>query len=585
MLKVVKQTTTRLATQAVLLVVLPVAAQAATFNLEESTVADINAAFDAGALTSEKLTQLYMNRIDAYDNTGPNINSTITVNPNALQTAAALDQERQLTGPRSPLHGIPVIVKDNYDTFDLPTTAGAQALKGFTPTSDAFQVQKLREAGAIVLGKANLSEFAFSFSTESSLGGVTLNPYATNRTPGGSSGGTGAAIAANFGVVGMGTDTGGSIRIPSSYNSLVGIRPTIGLSSRDGIVPLALSQDVGGPMTRTVADAAVVLDATVGSDPDDPITAASSGKIPESYTDSLNPDGLQGARIGVVRDLFGVDSNPEAAKVNAVINAALEDMANQGAEIVDSVTIPNLDKILSYPSLSSFEFKFNLNDYLAERPNAPVRTLEDIIASGGFLPSNEATLRLRNSREPLENNPEYQDIIQNRPDLTQQAILTALEENNLDALIFPTSTQPPALLGQDIITGSATRLSPFSGFPEITVPAGFTPEGLPVGIEFLGRAFSEPTLLELAYSYEQATLNRLPPTITPPLPGETFEYEPVPEPSTTIGLTLFGLSALGLKLKQRRKIQKRSRTTQRIHKSQNLPGELAITAGLDTSSM
>ena len=556
-----KQTTTRLATQAVLLVVLPVAAQAATFNLEESTVADINAAFDAGALTSEKLTQLYFNRIDAYDNTGLSLNSMLTVNPNALQTAAALDQERQLTGPRSPLHGIPVIVKDNYDTFDLPTTAGAQALKGFTPTSDAFQVQKLREAGAVVLGKANLSEFAFSFSTESSLGGVTLNPYDTNRTPGGSSGGTGAAIAANFGVVGMGTDTGGSIRIPSSYNSLVGVRPTIGLSSRDGIVPLALSQDVGGPMTRTVADAAVVLDATVGFDPDDPITAASSGKIPESYTDSLNPDGLQGARIGVVRDLFGVDSNPEAAKVNAVINAALEDMANQGAEIVDSVTIPNLDKILSYPSLSSFEFKFNLNDYLAERPNAPVRTLEDIIASGGFLPSNEATLRLRNSREALENNPEYQDIIQNRPDLTQQAILTALEENNLDALIYPTSTQPPALLGQDIITGSATRLSPFSGFPEITVPAGFTPEGLPVGIEFLGRAFSEPTLLELAYSYEQATLNRLPPTITPPLPGETFEYEPVPEPSTTIGLTLFGLSALGLKLKQRRKIQKRSSRT------------------------
>lgn len=255
---------------------------------------------------------------------------------------------------------------------------------------------------------------------------------------------------------------------------------------------------------------------------------------------------------GVVRDLFGSDSDPEAAEVNAVVDEALADMENLGAEIVDGVTIPNLEQILAYPSLSSFEFKFNLNDYLAKQPNAPVQSLEEIIASGGFLPSNEETLVFRNSRESLENNPEYLDIIQNRPTITQKALLAALEESGLDALVFPTSTEPASLLGEPIVTGSANRLSPFSGFPEITVPAGYTSEGLPVGISFLGEAFSEPTLLKLAYSYEQGTLNRLAPGTTPSLPGEVFEYEPIPEPSTNIGLALFGLTALGLKFKRRK---------------------------------
>lgn len=304
-------------------------------------------------------------------------------------------------------------------------------------------------------------------------------------------------------------------------------------------------------MTRTVADAAVTLDATVGFDPKDPVTATSNGKVPQSYTEFLDPNGLQGARIGVVRDLFGQDSNPEAANVNNVVNQAIEDMKGLGAEIVDSVTISNLNQILAYPSLSGFEFKFNLNDYLAEQPNAPVRTLEEIIASGGYLLSNEATLRTRNNRESLENDPEYLNIIQNRPELAQQAILAAIEENDLDALIYPTSTQPPALLEGSTATGSANRLSPFSGFPGITVPAGFTPEGLPVGIEFLGEAFSEATLLKLTYAYEQGTLNRLPPTTTPSLPGEVFEYEPVPEPSPVSGVTVVGLVALSLQLKQR----------------------------------
>jgi amidase len=547
---IVKQATI-LVTQAAFLGSFPVATIAATFNLVDATIADINAAFDAGALNSQELTQLYLNRINAYDDSGPNLNSLITVNPDALQTAAALDVERQTTGARSPLHGVPIIVKDNYNTFDLPTTAGAIALEGFVPTSDAYQVEQLRDAGAIILGKANLSEFAFSFSTESSLGGVTLNPYDPTRSPGGSSGGTGAAIAASFGTIGLGTDTGGSIRIPSSFDSLVGVRPTIGLSSRDGIIPLALSQDVGGPMTRTVADAAVTLDYTVGFDPEDPITETSIGNVPDSYTDYLDPNGLEDARIGVVPDLFGSEEDPEAAEVNAIANEALAAMESAGAEIVEDVTIENLEQILAYPSLSSFEFKSNLNDYLAKQPNAPVKSLEEIIASGGFLPSNEATLISRNNRGALENDPEYLDITQNRPTITQEALLAALEENDLDALVFPTSTEPAALLGEPIVTGSANRLSPFSGFPEITVPAGYTSEGLPVGISFLGEAFSEPTLIKLAYAYEQESLNRLAPATTPALPGEVFEYEPIPEPSTIVGLALFGFTALAVKFKRR----------------------------------
>ncbi len=552
MSKVVK-TTTILATQVALLSGFPLATIAATFNLVDATIADINAAFDAGALNSQELTQLYLNRIDAYDDRGPNLNSLITINPDALETAAALDLERQTTGKRrSPLHGVPIIVKDNYNTFDLPTTAGALALEGFVPNADAYQVEQLRNAGAIILGKANLSEFAFSFSTESSLGGVTLNPYDPTRTPGGSSGGTGAAIAASFGSIGLGTDTGGSIRIPSSFNSLVGVRPTIGLSSRDGIIPLALSQDVGGPMTRTVADAAVTLDYTVGFDPKDPVTEKSIGNVPDSYTDYLDAQGLEGARIGVVRELFGSDFDPEAAEVNAIANEALAAMESLGAEIVEDVTIANLEQILAYPSLSGFEFKSNLNDYLAQQPNAPVQSLDEIIASGGFLPSNEATLITRNSRGDLENDPQYLDIIQNRPTLTQQALLAALAENNLDALFFPTSTEPAALFSESIVTGSANRLSPFSGFPEITVPAGYTLEGLPVGISLLGEAFSEAELIKLAYAYEQGTSNRLAPTRTPSLSGEVFEYEAVPEPTSTIGFALFGLTALGMKLKRRK---------------------------------
>lgn len=521
-----------------------------TFRLQDASIADINLAIDSGALSSEQLVQLYLNRIAAYDQQGPTLNSLITVNPNALQEAILLDQQRGSVTDRSPLYGIPVIVKDNFNTFDLPTTAGALAFEGFVPANDAFQVQKLREAGAIILGKANLSEFAFSGSTSiSSLGGTTVNPYDPLRSPAGSSGGTGSAIAASFAVLGLGTDTGGSIRNPSSFNSLVGLRPTIGLSSRSGIVPLALSQDTGGPMTRNVLDAAITLDATVGFDPKDPITASSTGNIPDSYTDFLQTNGLQGARIGVVRDLFGSNADPEFAQVNAVIDEAIAFMTAAGATVVDSVTIPELSQILASPSLSAFEFRYDLEDYLAAEPNAPFSTLQEIIDSGLFLPSNESTLIARNAVPALETNQRYQDIIQNRPSFTQSRLLTAL--TGLDALLYPTSQAPPRLNTQNQRIGSNNRLSAFSGFPAITLPAGYTADGLPVGMEFLGRAFDEPTLLRLAYAYEQNRQIRRLPGSVPALAGEEFEYAAIPEPTTMAGVALAGLGFTALRRKRK----------------------------------
>lgn len=520
-----------------------VLASSLQFRLEEATIDSINQAFDAGILDSRQLVQLYLNRINAYDDSGPRINSIISINLDALSIATALDIERRTTGPRSPLHGIPVILKDNYDTFDMPTSAGALAFQNFIPTTDAFQVAKLRDAGAIILAKANLSEFAFSGSTSiSSFGGTTVNPYDPLRSPAGSSGGTGAAIAANFGVIGMGTDTGGSIRNPSSFNGLVGVRPTIGLSSRSGIVPLALSQDVGGPMTRTVRDAAITLDFTVGFDANDPITALSNGNIPASYTTNLTPNGLQGIRIGVVRDLFGVNTNPDFATVNGIIDTAITRMTGLGATFTN-VTIPNLSAILASPSLSAFEFRDNLNSYLASQPNAPYQTLTEIIASGQFLPSNLNTLNTRNNVGDLATNATYQDIITNRPTFVRDSLLQAM--TGFDALLYPTTIAPPRLNTQGQQTGSSNRLSAFSGFPAVTLPAGFTGNGLPVGMEFLGRAFSEASLLQFAYAYETAFNVRSTPSSVPALPGETIV---VPEPSSIAALGMVFLGGITLKL-------------------------------------
>jgi amidase len=483
----------------------PVVEQVLSVEIEEATIFELQHELQRGNLTSEELVQFYLDRMEAYDDT---LNSIITVDDDVLEEARQLDQERKAGKVRGALHGIPVILKDNYDTYDMPTTAGSLSLEDSIPLDDAYQTNRLREEGAIILGKANLHEFAFGFQTISSLGGQTYNPYDVTRYPGGSSGGTAAAVAANFATVGLGTDTGGSIRIPSSFNNLVGIRPTIGLASRDGIIPLALTQDVGGPIARTVEDAAVVLDAIAGYDPADPSTENSIGKVPKTYTHYLKKNGLKKARIGVVRDLFGNDP-----QINATMDQAIADMESLGAEVFE-VNIANLNQILSYPSLSGYEFKFQLNEYLASLgPDAPVRTLSDVIDSGKFHPSLESGLKSRNEMESLEENERYQDIITNRPKLAQESLMSTFNEHNLDAILYPTSNALPAKVGGGQGAGNANRLSPYSGFPSISVPAGFSEEGLPIGMELLGKEFDEPTLIKLAFAYQEGTKHRKAPEL------------------------------------------------------------------------
>lgn len=480
----------------------------ATFEIEEATIFELQKAMEEGKLTSEELVTFYLDRIEEFDKNGPKINSMLTLNKNAVELAKELDEERKSGVIRGALHGIPIILKDNYDTYDMPTTAGALALEKSIAPDDAFQTAKLREEGAIILGKANLHEFAFGFNTYSSLGGQTLNPYDLTRYPGGSSGGTGAAVAANFATAGFGTDTGGSIRIPSSFNNLVGIRPTMGLASRDGIIPLALTQDVGGPMTRTVEDAAIMLDTIAGYDPNDPITSKSNGNIPESYTSYLQKDGLKGARIGVVRDLFGEDE-----EIKKAMEAAIVDFERLGAEVVE-VIIPNMETILSYPSLSGFEFKFQLNDYLASLgPDAPYKTLADIIESEKYHPSLKNALIARDEKVSLEGDEDYQKIIKDRPEITTTSLMQVFNGEKVDALMYPTSTFLPQPIGESQGGGSNNRLSPFSGYPAMSVPAGFSSEGLPIGMELLGKEFSEGTLIKLAYSYQEGTDHRKAPTL------------------------------------------------------------------------
>jgi amidase len=418
------------------------------------------------------------------------------------------------------------IVKDNYDTIGMQTAAGSRVLAGWVPPDDAALVEKLHAAGAIIIAKSNMHEFAYGIETVGSLFGQTRNPYALDRNPGGSSGGTGAAIAANFAAVGMGGDTCGSIRIPSSHNSLVGIRGTQGLASRSGIIPLSSTRDIGGPLGRSVTDIAVVLDAIVGYDPNDPQTAASFGNIPKSYTDSLQLTGLRNARIGLLTSLFEWD--PPDAEVAAVVRAAINEMKPQGAEVVE-VMIPGLKELLvdrldGYLLLSQ-DFKFDLNAYLAARPGAPVRSLDEVLASGKTHPVVESVLRTSQGFESRDTK-EYLEHVVKRNTL-RGAILKAMADNRVDALAYPTIRRKANLIGEVQLgtmgvsiggqMGTNCYLSSNSGLPAIVVPGGFTPDGLPVGVELLGRAWSEPQLIKFAYAYEQATHHRRPPASTPAL--------------------------------------------------------------------
>ena len=496
---------------------------APVFDVMEKTIAELATALDADEITSRELVEQYLARIDAYDTQGPTLNAMITVNPNALAEADALDAERAARGARGPLHGVPVVVKDNYDTVDMPTTAGVIALATSVPPDDAFQVQKLKEAGAIILGKANMHELAYGITTISSFGGQTRNPYDPARNPGGSSGGTGAAVAASFAAMGMGSDTCGSIRIPAAHHALVGLRGTRGLSSRDGIIPLSHTQDIGGPLTRSVEDLAIVLDTTVGSDPADESTALSEGHIPESYTAFLDENGLQGARVGILDELM--EESRSDQPVREVIEAAVEEMKAQGAEIVEIEETGFLE-LLEGDSVIRQEFGFDLAAYLKQTPGAPVKSLDEIVEKGLYHYSVEGRYRSSMEVENLDT-AEYGEAIAKR-DEVRQAVIELMDEHALDAIVYPTIRQTAAPIGSPQ-GGSNCRLSAISGLPAVTVPAGFAEDGMPVGMELLGRAFAEPKLITLAYAYEQATHHRRPPATTPRLSNPpdplTFEVE------------------------------------------------------------
>ena len=492
-----------------------------SFTFEEATVSSVHVAMAAGDLSCAELTEFYLRRIEAYDQQGPALNALLAVNPRAQEIATEMDREFARSGTEGrALHCVPVILKDNYDTFDMPTTGAAVALAGSIPPDDAFVVARLRQAGALFLAKSNLTELARGGTTVSSLGGQTRNPYDLTRTPGGSSGGTGAAVAADFGLLGTGSDTGQSIRSPSSANSLVGIRPTRGLVSRDGIIPISFTQDEVGPIVRTVEDAARMLDVMAGYDPEDPITAFGLGHIPASYTDFLDAAGLSGARIGLLEDLQGVDA--VHGEVNAAVESSIEHMMRLGADVI-RFRIPAFESLTRDLSLQSSEFKVAFNRYLASvGPAAPVKSLQEFIASGGlYEPFREGYERDQALEDPL-NEPEYRSRLLRREEL-RQAVMTAIADNQLDAILYPHQKRLVVPIGEDQVERNGV-LSNSTGFPAITIQGGFSepteaaPIGVPVGIELLGPAWSEPTLIRLGYAFEQGTHIRRPPPSTPQLP-------------------------------------------------------------------
>jgi Asp-tRNA(Asn)/Glu-tRNA(Gln) amidotransferase A subunit family amidase len=474
------------------------------FDVMEKSIPELTAALDSRTITSQQLVRAYLERIDAYDHAGPALNAMIAINPRALADADVLDAERRSGRIRGPLHGIPVVVKDNYDTIDMPTTAGSIALNGSRPDRDAFQVRKLREAGAIIIGKTNLHEFARGITTISSLGGQTRNPYDLTRNPGGSSGGTGAAVAADFAAAGLGTDTCGSIRYPAAHNNLVGLRPTMGLSSRSGIVPLAHSQDVGGPLARTVTDVAILLDATVGPDPDDPVTVNGGAHVPGTYRAALDRDGLRGARIGALLPLFGHE--PDDQRAGSVVRVALAAIAQRGAHVVDvdPGELPSENDV----SVIRFEFKFDLDAYLQHTPNAPVHSLSEILQKGLVLPALEQAFGRSNEIATLDTD-EYRAARARQAQLRER-VMKLFDDTGVDALAYPTVRRTAAKIGEPQ-SGGNCAVSAATGLPAITVPAGFADDGMPIGLELLGRPFSESQLLRLAYAFEQAAPHRQPP--------------------------------------------------------------------------
>lgn len=495
---------------ALLVLVAPLAAVSgqSAFDVTEASVTDLQRAMSSGRVTAAQLVDAYLARIAAYDHAGPAINAMIRLNPRARADAAALDADRAAGRVRGPLHGIPVILKDNYDTRDMPTSAGSLALANHQPVQDAFVVRKLREAGAVILGKANMHELAAGVTNISSFGGQTRNPYDIARCSGGSSGGTGAAIAASFGALGWGSDTCGSIRIPSAFGSLFGLRPTMGFFSRDGIIPLAMTQDVPGPLARTATDLAIGLDATIGEDPNDAATHL-GGRGRPHFVDSLRKDALRGARIGIFAPYFrNADGD-----VADTIRAAVRSLAALGAEVVE-VNMPGFDELIAGSSAIVLETKFDLLDYFARPGGAPVKSLREIIDRGLY----DKALELRHK---MADTASARDTESHRKVLAKQGVVRArilalLDSLKLDALAYPTSTRKPVLVG-DPQLGGTCALSAQTGLPAITMPAGFTADGLPTGLELLGRPYSDARLVAFAYAFEQGGPRRRPPPAAAPL--------------------------------------------------------------------
>ena len=512
-------------------------AAAQSIDVTSATIEEVNRAFDEGTLTSERLVELYLARIEAFDDAGPMLNAVLTLNPRALERARELDAERRELGPRSPLHGIPVVLKDNLDTADMPTTAGSSLLKGSVPPDDAFIVRKLRDAGAIILAKLNMSEFG-SGGPQSSLGGLMRNPHDLTRSPAISSGGTGIAIASAYAQLGLGTDTGGSVRMPSTANGIVGLKPTHGLMSHDGIIPLALSFDMPGPMARHVYDVAAALGVMTGVDDADEATRKSEGRFERDYTQFLDAEALSGARIGVARDFLGQDVD-----VDWVVEASLEVMKDAGATIVD-VRMPEWLLQASdalYTTIRHREFRAQIPEYLATLIGDYPETLSELVdqairitsptANGSPNPVRWRLMQREDNSGELSDH-EYRAVYEYGLPLIRTIVEGLMDADTLDAIVYPTLPWRPNRIDLDPApSGGARRPSPIryanlTGFPDLVVPAGFTGNGLPVGLSFLGRAFSEPRLLALGYAFEQTTKARRLPVNTPGLTSPTPSLQP-----------------------------------------------------------
>ena len=506
-------------------VLLASVASAQDFRVVEATIAGVHAAFESGDLTCRELIERYIERIEAYDQRGPALNAIQHINERAVDEAERLDAAFESSGPVGPLHCVPVLLKDQVETSDMPTTYGSAVFDGFVSGRDATIVTRMQEAGAIILAKTNMGEYAFGYL--GSAFGLVRNAYDPTRIPSGSSAGTGAAVAANFGLVGIGEDTGGSIRGPAAVHSLVGLRPTVPLVSRFGMMPSTPTNDTLGPVTRTVADAAILLDAIAGYDANDPITAYAVGRVPQSFTEHLDATALAGARIGVIRQSMDPTTDPEMndyAQVRAVIDRALADIASLGAEVIDPVDVPLLDLVNETYGEDTYTTEQAMNAYLETLPSSPIGSVREILLTGLVTPQRAASLM--NVVGRTADDTGYLDVLLTR-ERVRQAVLAVMADAQLDALVYATFEHETGVIPPDALTSAAPypgygrgnnrRLSPLIGFPALTVPAGFTDDGLPVGLEFLGREFTEGMLLGFGYAYEQATQRRRPPATTPAL--------------------------------------------------------------------